>query len=183
MVILCRMAVDALCEPNVICGPYFWQLMWKNQPIYGTFFGVGREQAQSHTQGSRVLDPSWVFYFLLVSEAENPQCTQTQVQTQALPQLQISMSFGEQSEITIPWCIAAYYASADFQQLPESFGQYVCVPLKTHFITSRYHLSDSIQLSITWLYPACFNGAAPGSTAVQPKGGLQLLISILCTRL
>jgi len=82
------------------------------------------------------------------------------------------------------WCIAAYYVSADFQYLPESFGQYkACALLKQRLIASRYHLSDSIQLSITWVYPAQFNGASPGSTAVRPRGELELLISILCTHL
>lgn len=81
------------------------------------------------------------------------------------------------------WCSTAYYANADFQQLPEFFGQYnVRALLKTH-ITSRYHLSDSVQLSVTWVYPAQFNGASPGCPAVTPRGELGLLISILCTHL
>lgn len=81
------------------------------------------------------------------------------------------------------WCITAYYANADFQQLPESFGPYnVCALLKPR-ISSRYHLSDSVPLSITWVYPAQLNGASPGSTAVTPRGELGLLISILCTHL
>lgn len=82
------------------------------------------------------------------------------------------------------WCTATDYATQDLQELPESFRQQnIYALLKTHIITSSYHLSDSVQLSITQVHPAQFNGAPPGFTAMQLKEESGLLFSILFTHL